>query len=189
MSEEGMAADSLLRENAELRAEIRRRAEIDAEDMRRIQERYDHLYRQFEALQKWVARGMALQPPPPIMMQGDDAALLDSVMRAGDLEHARMAALIEACEALAAFIESYGPDTALARMHPGFYNIFRAYGKNARAAVGAVRRQADALLSELAAARQLQDWTRKWQSGEHIISTQMMRAMEAMDEARKARAE
>jgi hypothetical protein len=83
---------------------------------------------------------------------------LDDVMRAGDLEHARMAAIVEACEAFAAFVESYGPDTALALDSPTFYGIFRVYGKNARAAVGAVRRQADALLAELAAARAALAW-------------------------------
>lgn len=82
---------------------------------------------------------------------------LDDVMRAGDLEHARMAALIEACEATAAFIESYTPDSDLARRAPGFYGIFRVYGKNARAAVNAVRAQADALLARLRDADALAD--------------------------------
>lgn len=65
----------------------------------------------------------------------------------------RMAAILEACEALAAFIEAYTPDSPLARQQPTFYSIFRVYGKNARAAAAAVRPQADALLAELAAAR------------------------------------
>lgn len=75
---------------------------------------------------------------------------LDSARHAGDMEHARMAALIEACEAAAAFIESYTPDSDLARSMPGFYGLMRVYGKNARAAVQAVRPQADALLARLA---------------------------------------
>jgi hypothetical protein len=75
---------------------------------------------------------------------------LDDVMRAGDLEHARMAALYEACEALADFIESYAPDSQLALSQPTFYGIFRVYGKNARAAVAAVRPQADAFVARLA---------------------------------------
>lgn len=70
-----------------------------------------------------------------------------------DMEHARMAALIEACEATAAFIEAYGPDSPVAQLLPTFYANLRVYGKNARAAVAAVRPQADALLAELSAAR------------------------------------
>jgi hypothetical protein len=68
--------DEARRESAALYEEIAHRAKIDAEDMQRIQERYDHLYRQFDSLQKWVARGMALQPPPPIVVQSDSAGLL-----------------------------------------------------------------------------------------------------------------
>lgn len=99
MSEEIMSADALLRENAELRAQ------------------------------------------------------LDYVMRALDMEHARMAALIEACEVFAAFVESYDDRSMLATALPTTYANLRVYGKNARAAVEAVRPQADALLAELAAAR------------------------------------
>jgi len=95
-------------------------------------------------------------------------ARLADVMRAGDLEHARMAALIEACEAVAAFVESYAPSSNLAQTLPTFYGIFRVYGKNARAAVNACQSQADALLSELEAARavvaRFSDRTR-WVSG------------------------
>jgi hypothetical protein len=75
---------------------------------------------------------------------------LADVMRAGDLEHARMAAIVEACEALAQFAESYLPDSHLATQAPGFYSVFRSYGKNARAAVADVRPQADALLAKMA---------------------------------------
>lgn len=42
-----------------------------------------------------------------------------------------------------------------------------------------------ALLRELEAARELKDWTRKWQR-DHIISLEMIRAMDAMDAAEKA---
>jgi len=75
---------------------------------------------------------------------------LADVMRAGDLEHARMAALYEACEVFAQFVEAYPPNSPLARGWPTFYGIFRVYGKNARAAARAVRPQADALLARLA---------------------------------------
>lgn len=77
---------------------------------------------------------------------------------------ASSAALVEACEALAAFIEAYTPDSPLARQQPTFYSIFRVYGKNARAAAAAVRPQADALLAELAAARAALD-----QIDRHIV--------------------
>ncbi len=40
-----------------------------------------------------------------------------------------------------------------------------------------------ALLAELAAARDLKEWTRKWQR-DHIISREMIAAMDAMDAAR-----
>lgn len=63
---------------------------------------------------------------------------------------ASSAALIEACEAVAAFIESYTPTSYLAQMQPAFYGLFHVYGKNARAAVRAVRPHADALLSRMA---------------------------------------
>ena len=68
-------------------------------------------------------------------------------------EHARMAALIEACAAVASFVESYDQSSTVARLLPTFYGIFRVYGKNARAAVGACQSQADAILRELEAAR------------------------------------
>lgn len=74
-----LAKDEIARlqaDNQKLREELTHRAEIDAEDMHRIQDRYSHLQRQFDSLQKWVARGMALQPAPPIVMEGVDAALL-----------------------------------------------------------------------------------------------------------------
>jgi hypothetical protein len=106
VSEDVMSADSLVKENAELRA---------------------------------------------------DRALLRAYLSEARSElndaRAQSAALVEACEALADFIESYTPDSPLARAQPTFYSIFRVYGKNARAAVAAVRPQADALLAELAAAR------------------------------------
>jgi len=54
------------------------------------------------------------------------SAQLADVMRAGDMEHARMAAIVEACEATAAFIESYTPNSYLAQMQPAFYGQFRA---------------------------------------------------------------
>jgi hypothetical protein len=103
VSEDVMSADSLLRENAELRA---------------------------------------------------DRALLRAYLSEARSElndaRAQSAALVEACEALAQFIESYTPDSLLARAQPTFYGIFRVYGKNARAAVQAVRPQADALLARMA---------------------------------------
>jgi len=103
VSEDVMSADSLLRENAELRA---------------------------------------------------DRALLRAYLSEARSElndaRAQSAALVEACEALAQFIESYTPDSLLARAQPTFYGIFRVYGKNARAAVAAVRPQADALLAKMA---------------------------------------
>lgn len=77
-------------------------------------------------------------------------AQIADVVHAGDLEHARMAAILEACEATAAFIESYGPDSDVARLLPTFYATLRVYGKNARAAVAAVRPQADAFVARLA---------------------------------------
>lgn len=40
------------------------------------QDRYEHLHRQFEALQKWVARGMATQSPPPIYIDANVPPLL-----------------------------------------------------------------------------------------------------------------
>lgn len=83
MSEEISTADAnlaeiarLRAENAELRAELLRRAEMDAEDMHRIQVRYDHLYRQFESLQTRISRGMTTQPPPTIYVDSDVPALL-----------------------------------------------------------------------------------------------------------------
>jgi DNA-binding FadR family transcriptional regulator len=98
---------------------------------------------------------------PPIADPASEIARLREqladVMRAGDLEHARMAALIEACEATAAFIESYAPDDTLAVRFPTFYANLRVCGKNARAAVSAVRVQADAMVAELAAARAVVD--------------------------------
>lgn len=75
---------------------------------------------------------------------------LADVMRAGDLEHARMASLIEACEALAQFVEAHTSTSLVARTLPIFYANLRVYGKNARAAVQAVRPQADALLAKMA---------------------------------------
>lgn len=42
-----------------------------------------------------------------------------------------------------------------------------------------------ALLAELEAARELKEWARKWQR-DHIVSLEMIRAMDAMDAARKA---
>jgi hypothetical protein len=86
------------------------------------------------------------------LMRQNDALRrqLADVMRAGDLEHARMAALIEACTAVADFIETYTPDSAVAHVLPSFYSVFRVYGKNARAAVAAVRPQADALIARMA---------------------------------------
>jgi len=84
-------------------------------------------------------------------------AEMDDVMRAGDMEHARMAALIEACDAVAAFIESYAPDSPVAQLLPTFYANLRVYGKNARAAVEQVRAQADALLARLRDADALAD--------------------------------
>ncbi len=80
-------------------------------------------------------------------------ARLDDVMREGDLEHARMAALYEACEVFADFALSYDQESALAHAQPAFYGLLRVYGKNARAAVRAVRGQADAFVAELTAAR------------------------------------
>jgi hypothetical protein len=80
-------------------------------------------------------------------------ARMADVMRAGDLEHARMAAMIEACEAVAQFVESYDRDSTVARLLPTFYANLRVYGKNARAAVSACRAQADAIVGELAAGR------------------------------------
>jgi hypothetical protein len=80
-------------------------------------------------------------------------ARMADVMRAGDLEHARMAAMIEACEAVAQFVESYDRDSTVARLLPTFYANLRVYGKNARAAVSACRAQADAIVSELEAGR------------------------------------
>ncbi len=145
MSEEVQAADSLLRENADLRAELLSRAKKDAEDTHRLQTYCDSLF-----------------------------------VENADLR-ARMAALVEACEATAAFIESYGPDTALAQYQPTFYSLLRVYGKNARAAVAAVRPQADALLSELKAARAVVRATRS------MPNSLMMDALEAYDKVMKAR--
>lgn len=42
--------------------------------------------------------------------------------------------------------------------------------------------------AELTAARELKDWARKWQR-DHVISLEMIRAMDAMDAAMKARSE
>lgn len=75
---------------------------------------------------------------------------LDYVVHDRELEYARMAALVEACEALAEFVDSYASNSRLALNQPTFYANFRVYGKNARAAVTAVRPQADALLARLA---------------------------------------
>lgn len=96
-SHEIASADALLRENAELRKEIAYRARIDAEDMHRLQERYDHLYRQFESLQKWVARGITLQPPPPIYVDVNVPALLSE---------------LDAARALAAYLNDHRHWTA-----------------------------------------------------------------------------
>lgn len=129
---------------------------------------------------------------------------LDDVMRAGDLEHARMASLIEACEATAAFIESYTPDSDLALYRPTFYGLLRVYGKNARAAVQAVRPQADALLSRLhhaevglAAEQELRARSemivlaaRRLVAGpDSTAYTTLAAAIDAYDEATKARDE
>jgi hypothetical protein len=55
MSEEIAGADALLTENAELRAELLRRAEMDAEDTHRLQAYCDRLYRENEQLMQRLA--------------------------------------------------------------------------------------------------------------------------------------
>lgn len=111
---------------------------------------------------------------------------LDAARHAGDMAHARMAALVEACEATAAFIESYPPGCVVEQTLPTFYANLRVYGKNARAAVTAVRPQADALLAELAAARAVVDALRR-HPGCMVDDPILDAAMDAMDEATKAR--
>jgi len=134
VSEDVMSADSLVKENAELRA---------------------------------------------------DRALLRAYLSEArsELNDARAiaAALVEACEAVAAFIESYTPDSQLARAQPTFYGIFRVYGKNARAAAAAVRPQADALLARMAdLSRQIgeQNTTIGYQDA---MLAALRRALEAID--------
>jgi len=77
-SHEIASADSLLAELAELRRALRiamdeneQRIEIE----RRLIEEKEHVRRQLESLQKWVARGMAPQPPP-IILEGVGTQLL-----------------------------------------------------------------------------------------------------------------
>jgi len=53
-------------------------------------------------------------------------------------------------------------------MQPTFYANFRVYGKNARAAVQACRVQADAMLSELAAARAVVEAARTTHNGASV---------------------
>lgn len=80
----------------------------------------------------------------------EEIAAADSLMTENTQLRAQLAALVESCGALADFIQSYPPDSEVAYLLPAFYGIFRVYGKNARAAVNAVRPQADALLERLA---------------------------------------
>lgn len=92
------------------------------------------------------------EPPAASDLQAENAALrarLESCLQRGDMEAAKMAALIEACEVFAEFVEAYGVDSPVAQALPMFYANLRVYGKNARAAVIAVRPQADALLARL----------------------------------------
>ena len=112
-----------------------------------------------------------------------DALLRENVELRAQLaaEHARMAALLEACAAVAAFVESYAPSSNLAQTLPTFYGIFRVYGKNARAAVEACRGQADALVGELEAARAVVAATRSFPN------KLMSEALFAYDQATKAR--
>ena len=86
----------------------------------------------------------------------------ESAERARDEDHARVAALIEACEAFADFALSYTPDSVLALEQPTFYGLLRVYGKNARAAVAVTRGYADAYTAELAAARAVVGTVRDW---------------------------
>lgn len=59
------------------------------------------------------------------------------------LAEAELSAMLEACTAFAEFVESYGPESSLARYQPTFYGLLRVYGKNARAAVRGARALAE----------------------------------------------
>lgn len=65
------------------------------------------------------------------------------------LAEAELSAMLEACTAFAEFVESYSPDSELARVSPSFYGLLRVYGKNARAAVQGARAQAQQIVAEL----------------------------------------
>ena len=131
MSDEVLQADALLRENAELRVQYLAAIKANAE----------------VAMLNATLQSDLLDRESGLRAA---EAQLNYVIHDRDLEHARMAALIEACEAVADFVESYAPSSNLAQTLPTFYANLRVYGKNARAAVEACRSQADALLARLA---------------------------------------
>jgi len=168
MSEEVSSADALLRENAELREQYLAAITANAD----------------VAILNATLQSDLLDRESELRAAEAQLAELRAQLAA---EHARMAALLEACEAVAAFVESYDRNSSVARLLPTFYANLRVYGKNARAAVAACRGQADALLSELHAARAVVALARiaVARSGIDADDRALMGAIEAYDRATK----
>jgi CRP-like cAMP-binding protein len=114
-------------------------------------------------------------------------ARLDSVMHAGDMEHARMAALIEASQDMINQLALLTRDDSAALWRIGGNPLQDAY-KALIHATTAVRVQADAFLAELAAARAVAETLKDVLAREQSQSALTV-ALAKYDAAMKARPE